>query len=301
MATPQNGIFAQGTHAHHFLEFDLKASILDARTISAFQSLRAPGVSAGGINFVIAFGPDVWRTIAPKQAPADLVSFKELGVAGETFVPAHQHDVWIWISGSSPDMTFDNARAAWLALSDVATLQDEQQAFVYHDSRDMTGFIDGTANPEPLNAPEVALVPTGMPGEGGSHVLVMRWVHNLVAFHALPIQEQENVIGRTKAGSIEMTDARLPIDAHIARMQVTVKGEELEIYRRSVPYGSVERHGLYFVAFSAERTRYDKMLERMFGLTEDRVHDRLIDFSRPMGGAFYFAPSLTLLREMGNP
>ena len=109
------------------------------------------------------------------------------------------------------------------------------------------------------------------------------------------------MIGRTKADSIEMAEAQLPSNAHIARTQVTVNGEELEIYRRSAPYGNVGRHGLYFVAFSAERARYDKMLERMFGLTEDRVHDRLTDFSHPLGGAYYFAPSLTILREMGNP
>ena len=28
---PQFGIFAQGTHAHHFLEFDLKAGVSAAR------------------------------------------------------------------------------------------------------------------------------------------------------------------------------------------------------------------------------------------------------------------------------
>jgi porphyrinogen peroxidase len=298
MATPQNGIFAHGTHAHHFLEFNLKKNILDAQTIAALERLRAPVVSAGGINYVIAFGPDVWRHIAPKQAPADLASFKEIALSGETLVPAHQHDVWIWISGSSPDITFDNARATWLALRDVASLEDEQQAHEYHDSRDLTGFVDGTANPEPLNAPDVALVPNGLPGEGGSHVLVMRWVHNLEAFHALPIPEQENVIGRTKADNVELTGARLPVNAHIARTQVKVDGEELPIFRRSVPFGTVGKHGLYFVAFSAERARYDRMLERMFGMAEDRVRDRLTDFSRAMGGAFYFAPSLTLLREM---
>jgi putative iron-dependent peroxidase len=97
-----------------------------------------------------------------------------------------------------------------------------------------------------------------------------------------------------------MTADQMPANAHIARVQVTEGEEELEIYRRSVPYGTVDKHGLYFVAFSAERTRYDRMLERMFGLGQDGVHDRLTDFSRPVSGAFYFAPSLTTLREMGQ-
>ena len=54
-----------------------------------------------------------------------------------------------------------------------------------------------------------------------------------------------------------------------------------------------------FVAFSADRTRFDRMLSRMFGL-EDGIHDRLTDFSRPVTGSFYFAPSLTLLAEAGQ-
>jgi putative iron-dependent peroxidase len=298
MITPQNGIFSQGTHAHYFLELDLQADVSPEQALAAFRQLRAPEVSAGGVNFVIAFGADFWRTIAPQHTPADLMPFKEILGANGKRAPAHQHDVWIWVSGSTPDITFDHARAAWLAVRDVATLAAEQPAFVYRDSRDLTGFIDGTANPEPLDAPDVALIPPGLAGEGGSHVLVMRWVHDLAAFHALLTTEQEQVIGRTKRDSIELTADQMPLNAHIARTQVTVDDEELQIYRRSVPYGKLSEHGLYFVAFSAERSRYDRMLARMFGPDGDGLHDRLTDFSRPVSGAYYFAPSLTMLREL---
>ena len=70
------------------------------------------------------------------------------------------------------------------------------------------------------------------------------------------------MIGRTKADSVERSDAEKPPTAHIARVEMTVDGEELEIFRRSVPYGTAEEYGLYFVAFSAERSRYDQMLAR---------------------------------------
>jgi putative iron-dependent peroxidase len=300
MITPQNGIFAQGTHAHYFLELDRRDGIAAEQALASFRHLRAPEVSAGGVNFVLAFGPDFWRAIAPNQAPADLAPFKEILGANGKRAPARQHDVWIWINGSAPDVTFDHARAAWLAVRDVATLAAEQPAFVYRDSRDLTGFIDGTANPEPLDAPGVALIPPGLPGEYGSHVLAMRWVHDLDAFHALLTSEQERVIGRTKRDSIEFAADQMPPTAHIARTQVSVGEEELKIYRRSVPYGTVAEHGLYFVAFSADRTRYDRMLERMFGKAEDGLRDRLTDFSRPVSGAFYFAPSLTTLLELAQ-
>jgi putative iron-dependent peroxidase len=150
-------------------------------------------------------------------------------------------------------------------------------------------------------AAEVALVPAGRPGEGRSHVLTMRWVHDLVAFNQLRVEEQQRVIGRTKPDSVELSAAELPPTAHISRVQTSVDGRELEIFRRSVPYGTAERHGLYFVAFSADRSRYDRMLARMFGVAGDGPRDRLTDFSRPVSGAYYFAPSLNALAELAGP
>ena len=43
------------------------------------------------------------------------------------------------------------------------------------------------------------------------------------------------------------------------------------------------------------------MLARMFGTSRDGVHDRLTDFSRPVSGAYYFAPSLNALNELAGP
>jgi porphyrinogen peroxidase len=144
-------------------------------------------------------------------------------------------------------------------------------------------------------------VPPGHSGEGGSHVLVMRWVHDLTAFERLSVEEQQQVIGRTKSDSVELSKEEKPPTAHISRVEVSAGGHELEIFRRSVPYGSTREHGLYFVAFSAERLRFDVMLARMFGNAEDGLRDRLTDFSHPVSGAYYFAPSQNALREVGGP
>ena len=175
-------------------------------------------------------------------------------------------------------------------------LAAEQAGFTYHEGRDETGFVDGTANPPVRRAADAALVPLGQVGEAGSHVLAMRWVHDLDAFHRLSIDDQERVIGRTKPLSIELSDDDKPPDAHIARVEL---GDEFEIFRRSVPYGTVGEHGLYFVAFSADPSRYQRMLARMFGL--DGPRDRLTDFSTPVSGGYYFAPSNAALRELAGP
>ena len=300
---PQLGIFAQGTAAHHFLEFDLHPDVRPADAVTPFRRLRAPDVSSGGVNLVLGFSAAAWRGVAPAHdTPADLADFRPIEGAGGRGAPAVQHDAWVWVSGAAADIAWDHARAATAAVADVASLVAERPAFTYHDGRDMTGFVDGTANPPTRLAPHVAMVPVGRPGEGGSHVLVMRWVHDLDAFERLPVGEQEGVIGRTKADSIELTPSRKPATAHIARVEVDdEQGHEIEIFRRSVPYGTVGERGLYFVAFSAERKRYDVLLARMFGTSGDGRSDRLTEFSRPVAGACYFAPSLNALAEIGGP
>lgn len=297
---PQFGIFARGTPAHYFLEFDLRPGVTPDQAVASFRRLRAPDVSAGGVNLVLAFGAELWRAVAPFQAPASLTRFREVvGSTGQR-APATPHDVWLWISASAPDVAWDHALAATRAVSDVAQLATEQTGFSYHDGRDITGFVDGTANPPIRRAADVGLVPPGEPGEGGSHVLVMRWVHDLAALERLPVEEQQRVIGRTKPDSVELVDTAKPSTAHIERVTVQAGGEELKIFRRSVPYGTVREHGLYFIAFSADPSRYDRMLARMFGTTGDGLHDRLIDFSRAVSGAYYFAPSLTALTALAG-
>jgi porphyrinogen peroxidase len=295
---PQPGIFALGTSAHEFLEFDLRPDVTLDVVVDVLGRLRQPSVSAGGVNLVLGFGSDLWRAVAPADAPPDLAPFRPIGTVGGHHAPATQHDAWLWVSGSTSDVVFEHARAAALAIDEVALVATDRPAFVHRDSRDLTGFIDGTANPSTLEAPAAALIPDGRPGAGGSHVLVMRWVHDLRAFDAQPIADQERVFGRTKQDSVEMEPGVKPATAHIARVEIEDDaGEELPIYRRSVPYGTVEEAGLYFVAFSADRARLDRMLGRMFGLEPDGLHDHLLDFSRPVTGAIYFAPALHLLAE----
>jgi porphyrinogen peroxidase len=297
---PQFGIFARGTQAHQFLEFDLRPGVGPEQVVAAFRRLRAPDVSAGGLNVVLAFGAKLWRGVASAESPASLADFREVTGSDGRRAPATQHDAWLWISAGAPDVAWDHARAAVEAVSGVAQLAAEQAGFTYRDGRDVTGFVDGTANPPVGQAAKVALVPAGEPGAGGSHVLAMRWVHDLAAFGRLPVAEQERVIGRTKGDSSELDEAAKPASAHIARVSVEVEGSELQIFRRSVPYGTVREHGLYFVAFSADPTRYDRMLARMFGTTGDGVHDRLIDFSRAVSGAYYFAPSFDALNALAG-
>jgi porphyrinogen peroxidase len=291
MAVPQPGIFAQGTRSHYHLEFDLSPGATDAAICAALKGLREPPVTVGGSNIVVGFGADLARRLFPDDVPADAQVFPGVsGPAGE--VPSTPHDIWVWSHGTGEDVGLDIARAIHACFAPVATLAAEQPGFVYQDSRDLTGFIDGTENPPVEAAHEVAVVADG-PGAGGSHVIAARFVHDLASFHEQDLEGQQDTIGRSKPDSIELDP--LPATSHVGRVQIEEDGAELEIYRRSVPYGRVGEMGLYFIAFSADPSRYLKMLAAMYGTSGDGLHDRLMDFTNPVSGAFYFAPSLEAL------
>lgn len=293
----QPGLFAVGTRDHYHLEFDLRTDVDRAALATALAGVHeARGL--GSVNLVVGFGAGAWARFGDEQ-PDGLRPFDPIEGADGHGVPATQHDVWVFAHGTGRDTVLHAARAIVAAMAPVATVAVDRPSFMYLDSRDLTGFIDGTANPGLDEAPEVALIPEGSPCAGGTFVIAMTWVHDLASFDALPVAEQERVFGRSKPDSVEMDDATKPANAHIARVEIDDDdGEELEIFRRSTPWGTASEHGLYFVAFSADLRRYDLMLTRMFGLGDDGVRDRLTDFSTPVTASYYFAPSADALEAL---
>lgn len=172
-------------------------------------------------------------------------------------------------------------------MASVSTLELDEKGFKYHDSRDLTGFIDGTANPKEEAARAAALVAGDGPGGGGAFVLTQRWVHDLDAFVELPVADQKRVIGRTKPDSIELEGDAMPPDSQVSRTDVS----SAKIYRRSAPFGSVAEKGLYFLAFACDIGRFDLLLRRMYGVADGGIRDRLTVYSRPVTGSYWFAPS----------
>jgi putative iron-dependent peroxidase len=301
MATPQPGIFALGTRSHHHVEIDLDpaADVADVR--AALAGLTDVHVTGGATNLVLGFGPDTWRRLAPEGLGAVAGGpFTEVVGRDGHVAPATQHDVWAWTHGAGADSVLDVAVGVAEAFEAVGTIAVDQPCFVYRDSRDLTGFVDGTANPSPSEAPAVACIPAGSPGAGGSHVLTQRWYHDLAAFTALPVADQERVFGRTKLESVALPRAERPPDSHSRIVEIhDDDGEELEIYRRSTPMGAVADRGLHFLAFSADQQRFRRMLAQMYGTEGRTARDRLLDFTTARSGAFYFAPALDDLLALG--
>lgn len=251
------------------------------------------------IKTAVAFGPELWSKLY-EQAPA---GFKQLEpIQGSFNMPVVPADVLIHIASARADICFALSQSFFEGIRDQVEVLDERVCFRYFDGRDITGFIDGTENPQfPDDRAEVALLgeDAGI-FQDGSFIFAQRYAHNLDKWKKLKVDAQEQVMGRTKLESIELDDEVKPANAHIARTVVEDEGgEEMEILRHSLPYGDGRGdQGLFFIAYTKDLKIIDAMLVRMFGTSGDGIHDRLLHFVTPMDGAYYFAPSEELLEEV---
>ena len=295
MTSPQSGIFALGTSSHAYLEFDLEPGRDPRALATALANAREPRTTIGGVNFVSGFRPELWRGLVPGGLPEDVVGFNHNLVGADGYgMPATQHDAVLWLSGSSYDVVFDEARQVINGLASLSRIADETSGWSYERYRDLTGFIDGTENPSLLDAPGIVVIPEGSPGAGGTILLLQQWAHVVTAWESLPVASQEQVIGRTKPDSTELDPK--PPDSHIGKTDQDIFGK---IFRRNVPYGTVTNHGTMFVGFSASQRPLQAMLESMVGIG-DGVRDALTRFTMPLTGAYYFIPSTDAIRQFAS-
>ncbi|MGN0935808.1 Dyp-type peroxidase [Acinetobacter amyesii] len=251
------------------------------------------------IKTAVAFGPELWAQLY-SQAPA---GFKQLDpIQGSFNMPVAPADVLIHIAAQRTDICFALSQAFFDGIQDKVDVLDERVCFRNFDGRDLTGFIDGTENPQfPDDRAETALLSeeAGIFADG-SFVFAQRYAHNLDKWKKLKVDAQEHVIGRTKLESIELNEDEQPENSHVSRTVVEDdEGEELAILRHSLPYGDGRGdQGLFFIAYTNDLSIIDSMLVRMFGTSGDGIHDRLLHFVTPMDGAYYFAPSEELLEEV---
>ncbi|MBQ0755122.1 MAG: Dyp-type peroxidase [Gammaproteobacteria bacterium] len=281
MPSFQPAIFDKSASQHVFLEFALRRSDNADAIKAALRTLRA-GLNTD-IKLMVAFGQRLWSLLDS--------SFEMPAFSLEGRVPATQGDLLIWLQSGDRSSLYEAEMMVLDLLGAHCGVQLEIQGFVYRDSRDLTGFVDGIGNPEGKKALAAALVKEGHPGAGGSFVLTQKWIHKLHEFHQLEEAEQENVFGRTKADAVEFDDERMPANAHVGRTDIDRDGVPQKIWRRSVPYGNAREQGLYFVGFSCELDRLDHLLRNMYDMNGEGVRDRLLDFSQPVMSSWWYAPT----------
>src|SRR5215213_3850693 len=116
-----------------------------------------------------------------------------------------QEELLLWMSHDDKGKIWHAQFTARTALKGHMNVARETLTFIYGASLDMTGFIDGTGNPQgEAEERAAAVVPDGQKGAGGSFINAQRWVHDLEAWNKMSVEEQEKVFGRTKPDSVRL-------------------------------------------------------------------------------------------------
>jgi porphyrinogen peroxidase len=250
-----------------------------------------------GLTCVAGFGSDAWDKLFGAPRPAELHTFREIRSGGRHAVST-PGDIFFHIRAKRMDLCFELAMQIMNSIGDVVSVADEVHGFRYFDDRDVMGFVDGTENPRGDTAREAAIVGSEDPSfEGGSYVIVQKYLHDLKAWDALPVEMQERIIGRRKLSDVELSDADKPSNAHNALTNIEENGRQLQILRDNMPFGRPGHgeFGTYFIGYSRTPKVTETMLENMFVGRPPGNYDRILDFSHPTTGSLFFVPTGTFL------
>lgn len=250
------------------------------------------------IHAVAAIGSVAWDRLVPEKRPAELVGFPASndGISA----PDTPADLLLHVRSERRDLTYLCTKRLVAQLLDYVQLIEEISCFRYLESRDLTGFVDGTENPEGKQRFEVALVGDEDPDfAGGSYIHLQKYVHRLSDWERLDIKQQEDIIGRTKADNIEYDSDKKPLTAHIKRASVKDEnGHSLEILRHSLPYATLNEAGLMFASYCRTPRNFSLMLKSMIEGDQQGHTDHLMRFTQAVTGQSYFAPSNTWLQQL---
>jgi putative iron-dependent peroxidase len=278
-------------------EDDARGVLADVAGITRSVAFRVPPAE---LTCVVGIGSALWDRLFGDPRPAHLHPFNEVKGARHTAVST-PGDLLFHIRARQLDMCFELAGQLMNRLRGKAHVVDEVHGFTYFDQRDLMGFVDGTENPVGRAAEEAVLVgDEDAEFAGGSYVIVQKYLHDLTAWNALPVEEQERVIGRTKLDDMELADDVKPDNSHVALNTIEDEsGEERQIVRDNMSFGRVgdSEFGTYFIGYAADPAVTEEMLDNMFLGKPPGNYDRILDFSTAVTGTLFFAPSTTFLDD----
>lgn len=307
MAREQFGICAEPNLHGNYLLFnalDDKNAFIRA-AISRLPKLfdnYSEQFSEANLIGVVAIGDAYWDEFYPEARPALLAPFPAMH-SDDRVAPTNSYDIYIEIRSDRADVNHIVSTKVCQLLGDSVELIEQVQGFRFLDGRDLTGFVDGTENPQGLHRREVALVKEqdDINFVGGSYLHTQRYQHNLTLWGSLAEHEQEDVYGRTKLDNVEYDSADKALTAHTKRTSLKdEQGNSIEIVRQSMPYGDMKRKGLFFVSYCQSPKPFEIMLKSMIHGDGHGNSDHLLKYTQAETGSAFFAPSLTFLARVAD-
>ena len=179
MSLYQPGILATPVPAQaRHLFFDLQAAEHLPAALDRLLQL------ADGESAVVGFGESLVRVLG--RQVEGLREFPALSGAGVDN-PSTQHALWVWLRGEDRGDLLLRTHALERELAPALQLVEQVEAFRHGAGLDLTGYEDGTENPQDEDAVDAAVVVGAGAGlDGGSFAAIQQWRHQLQAFAALP-------------------------------------------------------------------------------------------------------------------
>lgn len=307
MAREQFGVCAEPSLHGYYLLFnalDDKNSFI-RKALSRLPALfdkYADRFSEANLAGVIAIGANYWDEIYPEGRPKYLRKFPEMAEE-DRIAPASNYDIYIEVRSDRGDVNHIVATKVCELLSDSVELVEQIRAFRFLDGRDLTGFVDGTENPQGYHRRRVALVNEEHDANfaSGSYLHIQRYRHNLTLWNSLEVKDQEDVFSRTKVNNEEYSEENKAPTSHIKRVNLKDSdGNSLEILRQSMPYGDMKSQGLFFVSYCHTPENFELMLSSMIAGDGHGHSDHMLKYTQAETGAAFFVPSLNILNELGQ-
>ena len=282
-------------------EEELRTLLADVGGLRRSVGFRIP---EGALTCVVGLGCRLWDRLFGTPRPAGLHPFPDF--AG----PRHSAfgtpgDLLFHVRAQRLDLCFEFAQRLTSRLVAFAQVVDEVHGFRSFDERDLLGFVDGTENPEGASAlAAVVIGDEDAAFAGGSYAIVQKYLHDLDAWDALPVEEQERAVGRSKLSDIEMADDLKPANSHVALNTILDdNGEQQQIVRFNMPFGRVGagEFGTYFIGYARTPDVIEQMLTNMFIGKPPGNYDRILDFSTAVTGNLFFVPSADFLDDPPTP
>lgn len=247
--------------------------------------LRELAAFSDGEATVVGLGESLVRVLGAQVS--GLKSFPQIEGA-LVKLPATPIDLLIWLRGGDRGELLLRSQQLDALLSPAFELRDITDTFSHRSNRDLSGYEDGTENPQGDDALAAALVAQG-PLAGSSFLAVQRWRHQLSHFAAMPERQRDHTFGRAHHNNEELDDA--PASAHVKRTAQEDFEPPAFVLRRAMPWAEGNEGGSMFTAFGRSFDAYEALLRRMSG-AEDGVTDALFSFTEPETGAYFWCPPL---------
>ena len=281
MNNTQQGILAPVPGQARYMVFSLRPDTQPR------QSLKHLADIVDGVDCVIGLGESLLTSLGSEIA--GMHNFPA-NSSGGIDLPSTPAALWCWLRGSDRGELVHASRRIESVLSTDFELVKLIDAFQYRDSRDLSGYEDGTENPEGDEAIAAAIISGQGEGlDGSSFVAVQQWLHDLDYMDSMEEEEMDHIIGRRLSDNEEIEDA--PISAHVKRTAQEDFDPEAFVLRRSMPWADESGEGLVFVAFGKSFDAFEALLNRMLG-KDDGISDALFRVSQAISGNYFWCPPL---------